>query len=207
MKTVALIPIKYDSARLPLKNFKLLAPDGPRLWEYTYNLVHNHPKIDRCYITCDDKGHAEIWNKFNPDDLYVEEVHYKRGKTLGATIANFIKYFVIENPSKQYFNGDEYILVSQCDVFPKYASDIDRMIDFAARNPDIDYIVSGTDGIQNGAFRLIKIPLNQEVLGQTIGMVNLPGDRVDIHYESDFVEAQEIFKLINRVKDSVVGMC
>ena len=194
MKIIALLPIKTDSKRLTLKNFRMLDVNTP-LWKYTYDiLAFRNDIINKIYITTDELAFDSLRSFVPENQIYIEGVHYHRGKTLGQTIANFINRFVKESEETQYFQGDEYLLVPQVDLFPKYSEDIDKLVAFAIANPTTDYIITGKAGVQNGSYRLIKMPLNQETLGQTIGMVELGGDRVDIHYQEEFNYAKKIYE-------------
>ena len=188
-RIAAIVPFKYHSERLPLKNFQKISnkENAPTLWQATYELLKKDQRIREIFFALDDNPETikAVRDYGIQNNVFQEVIDYPPGNTLGQKIAHLLLFLDFNERLKDY----DYILVSQCDVWPKFTSDISDMIEFAKEFPQ-DYIVSGHDGKQHGAWRLIKVPLTQEVLGQTIGFCELGMERVDVHYQKDLEAVQ-----------------
>jgi hypothetical protein len=201
MRIYAWIPIKAGSVRLKAKNFQVLYQDI-ELWMETYRIIDKAKElglVQEIMISVTDeetKNHIQEQLGDNcPKGLFIEDRDYARGQTLGATISNAMAFFKLNS---LWF---DYLLIPQVDVVPKYTADIANLKAFAQVNSSIDYIVSvDKSGAQVGAWRLIKNPLNPEVLGQTLGFVQFSRSWIDIHYEQDLKKAQTIYKIFKGEK-------
>ena len=193
MKVIAIIPFKYESTRLPEKNFKPIAKwDGaPPLWLATYYIVKQRIRPEDIYIAIDEKPETlkAVHGKSINVNVYREEYDYPKGNSLGEKLSYFIEFLTLNNR----LVGVDYILVPQVDCWPKKPTDMDVLVREAKTHPNIDYWVSVNDCVQNGNWRLIKVPLRQEVMGQTIGTAPV-GGRFDIHTKEDLEELQKFYE-------------
>ena len=189
MNIIGVVPFKYESTRLPLKNFQKIShkEKAPNLWQATYQLLKNDNRISEIFFALDEniitKNAVHEWGIIN--NVFQEEIDYPKGNTLGQKLSYFLMFLEFNNRLK----GVDYVIVPQVDIWPKFSSDITDMIDVAQKT-QVDYIVSCHDEKQIGAWRMIKVPLCQEVLGQTLGFCEMGLERVDIHYQKDLEAAQ-----------------
>lgn len=200
----AFVPIKAGSQRLHLKNFQILH-GKISLWEDTFRFLYrakNQGILRNIFLSVDDRQAIKTIEKqlknydYCPIILLEKEL-YEQGKTLGQTIANFMKY--IDGSIKSGNNQPmDYLLVPQCDIIPKHDIDIVNLRNIAWAHPNADYIISMDKTMnQVGMWRLIKHPLNQEVLGQTIKGYFLDRLYIDIHYKEDLEKAKQLLRNSN----------
>lgn len=198
MELRAIIPLKIGSIRLPSKNFLSLTGDDndPPLWLVPYDLLFRAGIKVEAFTFREEEARTVFMQqarKWSPDyidsHLLLENVDYPFSNSLGGTIAK-----CIEHISKTTGLKADYIIVPQSEVLPKTFNDLLKMVKFAEDNPNVDYIVSTKYGKQCGMWRIIKLPLNQEPLGQTIGMVDMDSVIIDIHTDNDYRICKDFYK-------------
>lgn len=192
MRIAGIVPFKYQSERLPLKNFQKISnkENAPTLWQATYELMKKDQRIREIFFALDDNPETikAVRDYGITNNIFQELLDYPPGRTLGEKIAHLLLFLDFNERLKDY----DYILVAQVDTWPKFTSDIDDMFQ-AALEMNVDYLVSGHDGKQHGAWRMIKIPLTQEVLGQTIGVCEMGMERMEVHTEEDLKAVQYFY--------------
>ena len=109
MKTVALIPIKLNSQRLPHKNILPIA-GHPLCWHLCHSLI-NAKGIDEVYVYCSDEAVTE----YLPEGV----IFKKRDKRLDG---NLIKGFDIYRSFINEVDADIYVLAHTTSPFIKVAS-------------------------------------------------------------------------------------
>ena len=191
IKVVGVVPFKFESRRLPQKNFKPISnkKDAPPLWKATYQIMKNDPRISEVYLAIDDNPDtlSNVREHGVTNNIFQENVDYPQGNTLGQKLSYFIMFLGLNEMLKDV----DYVIVAQVDTWPKFTSDVSDMFE-AAKEMNCDYIVSGHDGKQHGAWRMIKVPLTQEVLGQTIGVCEMGMERIEVHTQKE-LEAVQFF--------------
>lgn len=196
MKLAGIVPVKRESKRCPLKNFRVISDvNGPPAWKVAYTYLREDQDVGPIWFSLDSAAtELDIRQELDrvvqgtpawqPYGVLWEGQDFPQGKSLGGTLAAALGF--LEASGK--LQGVDYVAVPQCDHLPKLLTDLDRLKAFAAANPSIGYIVSADrGGRQTGAWRLIKVPLAPEIFGQTVGFVRLDLEdaRVDIHTEDD----------------------
>lgn len=88
MKTVALIPIKLESTRVPQKNIKPFF-DGTPLMHFIQNACLKANTIDEVYVYCSNK---EVINYLVPGVRFLKRPEYLDGDNINAN--DFIREFV-----------------------------------------------------------------------------------------------------------------
>ena len=189
IKVVGVVPFKFESRRLPQKNFKMISnkKDAVPLWKATYQIMKNDPRISEVYLAVDDNPNTMLNVKGNgvTNNIFQENIDYPMGNTLGQKLSYFLMFLELNGMLKDV----DYVMVAQVDTWPKFTSDVDDMFQ-AALEMNVDYLVSGHDGKQHGAWRMIKLPLTQEVLGQTIGVCEMGMERIEVHTEDELKAVQ-----------------
>lgn len=98
MKTVALIPIKLDSKRIPNKNIKPFF-DGTPLMHFIQKICLKSDKIDETYIYCSDE---EVQKYILPGVKFLKRPKYLDGDNINAN--DFIKEFLKTVDADIYVN-------------------------------------------------------------------------------------------------------
>ena len=88
MKTVALIPIKLDSKRVPGKNIKPFF-DGTPLMHFIQKACLDAKTIDEVYIYCSDE---EVKKYIIPGVQFLKRPEYLNGDNINAN--DFIREFI-----------------------------------------------------------------------------------------------------------------
>lgn len=109
MKTVALVPIKLNSQRLPHKNILPIA-GHPLCWHLCHSLI-NAKGIDEVYVYCSDEAVTE----YLPEGV----IFKKRDKRLDGEL---IKGFDIYRSFINEVDADVYVLAHTTSPFIKVAS-------------------------------------------------------------------------------------
>ena len=109
MKTVALVPIKLNSQRLPHKNILPIA-GHPLCWHLCHSLI-NAKGIDEVYVYCSDEAVTE----YLPEGV----IFKKRDKRLDGDL---IKGFDIYRSFINEVDADVYVLAHTTSPFIKVAS-------------------------------------------------------------------------------------
>ena len=99
MKTVALIPIKLGSKRVPGKNIKPFF-DGTPLMSFIQNACLNAGNIDEVYIYCSDDA---VIPYVLPGVRYLKRPHFLDGDTINAN--DFIREFMKAVDADIYVNA------------------------------------------------------------------------------------------------------
>lgn len=99
MKTVALIPIKLESTRVPQKNIKPFF-DGTPLMHFIQNACLKANTIDEVYVYCSNK---EVINYLVPDVRFLKRPEYLDGDNINAN--DFIREFMKEVEADIYVNA------------------------------------------------------------------------------------------------------
>ena len=99
MKTVALIPIKLDSKRIPGKNIKPFF-DGTPLMSFIQRACLNAKNIDEVYIYCSDDA---VQKFVLPGVKYLKRPQYLDGDNINAN--DFIREFIKKVDADIYVNA------------------------------------------------------------------------------------------------------
>lgn len=119
MKTVALIPIKMESKRVPGKNIRPFF-DGTPLMHFIQRTCLEAKKIDEVYVYCSDDAVKEY---ILPGVKYLKRPKYLDGDSINAN--DFIKEFM------STIDADIYVNAHTTSPFAK-AETIDELIDRVA---------------------------------------------------------------------------
>lgn len=99
MKTVALIPIKLESKRVPGKNIKLFF-DGTPLMHFIQKACLDAKTIDEVYIYCSDEA---VKKYILPKVKFLQRPEYLNGDNMNAN--DFIKEFIKTVDADIYVNA------------------------------------------------------------------------------------------------------
>lgn len=99
MKTVALIPIKLDSKRVPSKNIKSFF-DGTPLMHFIQKVCLDAKTIDEVYIYCSDE---EVKKYIIPEVQFLKRPEYLNGDDINAN--DFIREFMKVVEADIYVNA------------------------------------------------------------------------------------------------------
>lgn len=99
MKTVALIPIKLESKRIPGKNIKLFF-DGTPLMSFIQQVCLKAKNIDEVYIYCSDDA---VQKFVLPGVKYLKRPQYLDGDNINAN--DFIREFIKKVDADIYVNA------------------------------------------------------------------------------------------------------
>jgi CMP-N-acetylneuraminic acid synthetase len=119
MKTVALIPIKLGSVRVPGKNIKPFF-DGTPLIHFVQKVCLNSNRIDETYVYCSDKSIKEY---LLPGVTYINRPAYLDGDNINAN--DIIREFM------KVVSADIYVNVHATSPFAKVET-VDTCIDKVA---------------------------------------------------------------------------
>jgi len=186
MKTVLIVPVKYNSKRL--KNKNILEIKGLPMFVYSINQIKNSKKINEIYVSTESKKIVNLCKKYKikyiirPKYLSLGEVEKQ------AVIVNALRQL----KKKNIVPGT--VISYQANSPETKQSDLDIAIEFFNKklhpNAPIKELISvGRDNIQNAAFRIMTYKAAfQKTLSTKIGIFFT--NAVDIHSYKDYIKVK-----------------
>lgn len=219
MKTVAFIPIRLNSKRIPAKNLKFLG--GKPLMYYILDVLTKVNSIDDIYVYCSDERiiqHLPSGIKFlkrpqylDKDETLGEQIYDEFIKTINAdiyilahTTSPFIKAATIENSLAHIINGDNDSAFSckKIQTFCWYNNNpLNYNLKNIPRTQDIEPVYEETSAFYMFR-RNIWSGLHQRIGRNPYFAITDDIESVDIDWPEDFSFAERIINNIHRAKSS-----
>lgn len=186
MKTILIVPVKYNSKRL--KNKNILEIKGLPMFVYSINQIKNSKKINEIYVSTESKKIVNLCKKYKikyiirPKYLSLGEVEKQ------AVIVNALKQLKKKNIQP------DTVISYQANSPDTKQKDLDHAIEFFNKklypNAPIKELISvGKDNIQNAAFRIMTYKAAfQKTLSTKIGIFFT--NAVDIHSYKDYIKVK-----------------
>ena len=177
--TVAIIPAKTDSIRLPKKNLQVI--NGKTLLEHSLDYAKNSEYIKHIIVSTESEEVREICKSYDGIRVLSRPEHLLKD----AEVADVYVDVFQNNPIP---TETTHMVAIQPD-HPDRTRDIDEMLDYFVDNTYDDLFTVDHEGTRNGSIRITKPKYVKDgTMSRRVG--SMLDDCTNIHSEDDLEQAE-----------------
>ena len=183
--TIAIIPAKTDSTRLPKKNLQVI--DGKTLVEHTIDYAKNSEYIKHIIVSTESEEVKEICKKYNNILIYNRPKHLlKDAEVADVYVDIFQNQMTLHSDSLS--TRATHMVAIQPD-HPDRTNNVDDMLDYFVDNTYDDLFTVDSKGTRNGSIRITKARYVKDgTMSRRVG--SMLDDCTNIHSEEDLKQAE-----------------